>query len=45
MEYMCINQGDIATLNVGSLKLGDKFTDLGSSVSSIESDLSMKQSK
>ena len=35
MEYMCFNQrGDISTLNVGSLKLVNKFTFLGSSVSS-----------
>ena len=35
MEYMCFNQrGDISTLNSSSLKLVDKFTYLGSSVSS-----------
>ena len=34
-EYMCFNQrGDISTLNGSSLKLVDKFTYLGSSVSS-----------
>ena len=34
MEYMWFNQtGDISTLNGSSLKLVDKFTDLGSSVS------------
>ena len=34
-EYMCFNQrGSISTLKVGPLKLVDKFTDLGSSVSS-----------
>ena len=34
-EYMCFNQtGDISTLNGNSLKLVDKFTYLGSSVSS-----------
>ena len=37
MEYMCFHQtGDISTLNGSSLKLVDKFTYLGSSVSSIE---------
>ena len=35
MEYMCFNQrGDISTLNGSSLKLVDKFTYLGNSVSS-----------
>ena len=39
-EYMCFNQrGDIATLNGSSLKLVDKFTYLGSSVSSTETDI------
>ena len=34
-EYMCFNQGDdISTQNGGSLKLVDKFTYLGSSISS-----------
>ena len=34
-EYMCFNQrGDISTLNGSSLKLVNKFTYLGSSVSS-----------
>ena len=34
-EYLCFNQrGDISTLNSSSLKLVDKFTYLGSSVSS-----------
>ena len=38
-EYMCFNQaGDISTLEGTSLKLVDKFTYLGSSVSSIEKD-------
>ena len=33
-EYMCFNQrGDLSTPNGSSLKLGDKFTYLGSSVS------------
>ena len=36
-EYMCFNQtGDISTLDGSSLKLEDKFTYLGSSVSSTE---------
>ena len=40
-EYMCFNQpGDIFTLNGSSLKLVDKFTYLGSSVSSTETDTS-----
>ena len=39
-EYTCFNQrGDISTLNVGSLKLVDKFTSLGSSISSMENDI------
>ena len=39
-EYMCFNQnGDIVTLNDGSLKLVDKFTCQGSNVSSIENDI------
>ena len=39
-EYMCFNQrGDISTLNGSSLKLVDKFTYLGSSVSSTEWDI------
>ena len=40
MEYMCFNQrGDISTLNGSSLKQVDKFTNLGSSVSSMENDI------
>ena len=40
MEYMCFNQtGDISTLNGSTLKLVDKFTYLGSSVSSTETDV------
>ena len=36
-EYMCFNQtGDISTLDGSSLKLLDKFTYQGSSVSSTE---------
>ena len=39
-EYMCFNQtGDISTLNGSTLKLVDKFTYLGSSVSSTEKDI------
>ena len=39
-EYMCFNQrGDISTLNGSSLKLVDKFTYLGSSVSSTVTDM------
>ena len=42
MEYMRFNQrGDISTLNGSSLKLVDKFTYLGSSVSSTETDINM----
>ena len=39
-EYMCFNQaGDISTLDGTSLKQVDKFTYLGSSVSSTEKDI------
>ena len=39
-EYMCFNQtGDISTLDGSSLKLVDKFTYLGRSVSSTEKDI------
>ena len=39
-KYMCFNQtGDISTLDGSSLKLVDKFTYLGSSVSSTEKDI------
>ena len=39
-EYMCFNQtGDISTLNDSALKLVDKFTHLGSSVSSTDIDI------
>ena len=42
MEYMCFKQiGDISTLNGSSLKLVDKFTYLGSSVSSTETNIDM----
>ena len=40
MEYMCFNQrGNISTRNGSSLRLVDKFTSLGSSVSSTETDI------
>ena len=39
-EYMCFNQsGDISTVKGGPLKLVDKFSSLGSSVSSTEKDI------
>ena len=39
-EYMCYDQrGDISTLDGTSLKVVDKFTYLGSSVSSTEKDI------
>ena len=42
----CFNQtGDISTLNGSSLKLVDKFTYLGSSVSSTETDINMQLAK
>ena len=42
-KYMCFNQrGDISTLNGSSLKLVDKFTYLGSSVSSTETDINTR---
>ena len=47
-EYMCFNQnqrGDISTLTGGSLKLVDKFTYLGSSISSTESDINTQLAK
>ena len=45
-EYMCFNQrGDISTLNSSSLKLVDKFTYLGSSVSSTETDINTRLTK
>ena len=44
--YMCFNQrGDISTLNSTSLKLVDKFTYLGSSVSSTETDIDTRLAK
>ena len=45
-EYMCYNQtGDISTLDGTSLKLADKFTYLGSSVSSTEKDIDTRLMK
>ena len=45
-EYMCYNQtGDICTLDGTSLKLVDKFTYLGSSVSSTEKDIDTRLTK
>ena len=45
-EYMCFNQtGDISTLDGTSLKLVDKFTYLGSSVSSTEKDIDTRLTK
>ena len=45
-EYMCFNQtGDISTLNSSPLKLADKFTYLGSSVSSTEKDIDTQLTK
>ena len=45
-EYMCYNQtGDISTQDGTSLKLVDKFTYLGSSVSSTEKDIDKRLRK
>ena len=45
-EYMCYNQtGDISTLDRTSLKLVDKFTYLGSSISSTEKDINTRLTK
>ena len=45
-EYICYNQmGNIATLDGASLKLVDKFTYLGSSVSSTEKDIDTRLTK
>ena len=45
-EYMYFNQtGDISTLDGSSLKLVDKFTYLGSSVSSTEKDIDTQLTK
>ena len=46
MEYMCYNQtGNISTLDWTSLKLVDKFTYLGSSVSSTKKDIDTRLTK
>ena len=45
-EYMCYNQTcDISTLDGTSLKLVDKFTYLGSSISSTEKDIDIRLTK
>ena len=45
-EYMCYNQtGNITTLDGASLRLVDKFTYLGSSVSSTENDIDKRLTK
>ena len=45
-EFMCFNQkGDISTLDGTSLKLVDKFTYLGSNVSSTEKDIDTQLTK
>ena len=45
-EYMCFNQtGDISTLDGTSLKLVDKFTYLGCTVSSTEKDIDTRLTK
>ena len=45
-EYTCFTQtGDISTLNGSSLRLVDKFTYLGSSVSSTETDINTRLPK
>ena len=45
-EYMCFDQkGDISTLNSGYLKVVDKFTYLGSSLSFIENDTNKRLAK
>ena len=45
-EYMWFNQtGDISTLKGGPLKLVDKFTYLGNSVSSTENDINTRLAK
>ena len=46
MEYMCINKkGDISSVNGGSTKLVDKITQFGSSITSTENEINMRQSK
>ena len=45
-EYMCYNQtGDISTVDGSSLKLIDKFSYLGSSISSTEKDIDTRLTK
>ena len=45
-EYMCFNQkGNIYILNDSSLKLVDKFSNLGTSVSSTEIDINSRLAK
>ena len=45
-EYMCFNQkGDISTLNGSTLKIVDNFNNLGSSVSSNETDINLRLAK
>ena len=45
-EYMCYNQtGNITTLDGASLKLVDKFTYLGSSISSTKKDIDTRLTK
>ena len=44
-EYMCFNQTDISTRNSSSLKLVDKFTYQGSSVSSTETYIDTRLAK
>ena len=45
-EYMCFNKtGNISTLNGSSLKLADKFTYIGSSISSTETDINTRLAK
>ena len=45
-EYMCFNQtGEISTLNGSSLKLVDKFTYLGSSITLTETDIDTRLAK
>ena len=45
-EYMCFNKtGDVSTLEGTSMKLVEKFTYLGSSVSSTEKDIDIRLSK
>ena len=46
MEYMCFNQrGNISTLKGGPLKPVDKFTYLGSSVTSTKNDINTRLAK